>query len=193
MGSSSDLNGQTVFATVGKLKNLLDRLQPHDFDYVIVDEAHHADAPTYRAILGKLEPRFLLGLTATPERADQGDVLALFDDFVAYEAGIGAGVEGGELVPFRYEGLRDSVDYAHIPWRNRQFDPAELAAAVQTQARMERLWEVWGALPGERNLVFCCSIAHATFTKEWLEAKGLKVACVHSSPGRMTACRRSSS
>lgn len=183
VGSSSDLTGQTVFATVSKLKNLLDKLQPHDFDYIIVDEAHHADAPTYRKILKELEPRFLLGLTATPERADEGDVLSLFDDFVAYEAGIGTGVSEGELVPFRYEGLTDSIDYKHIPWRNRQFDPAELAAAVQTEARMQKLWEAWNKLPGERNLVFCCSIAHAEYTTQWLKSKDLRVACVHASPG----------
>ena len=116
---------------------------PERFDVVIVDEVHHATATTYGRILDHLQPKFLLGLTATPERADQGDVLGLFDDFVVFEAGIPEGIEAGHLIPFHYLGLRDVVDYAPIPWRNRRFDPAELARAVQTEARYKRLWKAW--------------------------------------------------
>ncbi len=185
VGSSSSLTGDVVFASVMKLgrPDNLQGITPDAFDYVIVDEVHHADARTYRRILNRLRPAFRLGLTATPERADAGDVLGLFDDFVAFEAGIGSGISLGHLVPFRYIGLADVVDYKPIPWKNRRFDPAELSAAVQTERRMERLHEAWEKHAASRTLVFCCSIAHANFASLWLSKKGIRAVSVHSGGG----------
>lgn len=183
--NQADTEGDVVFASVMKLsrKEHLSRIARDAFDYVIVDEVHHADARTWRRILDHLQPRFLLGLTATPERSDGGDILGLFDDFIAYRVDIGEGVARGDLVPFHYHGLKDVVDYAHIPWRNRRFDPEALAAAVQTGKRMERLWQAWGDHPGARSLIFCCSIPHARYVADWLSARGVRVEAVHSGPG----------
>ena len=184
----ADLDADMVFASVAKLGRERDggarvvAYAPERFDVVIVDEVHHATATTYGRILDHLQPKFLLGLTATPERADQGDVLGLFDDFVVFEAGIPEGIEAGHLIPFHYLGLRDVVDYAPIPWRNRRFDPAELARAVQTEARYKRLWKAWEEHPGARTLVFCCSIEHARFTGQWLERQQVPTRVVHSQP-----------
>ncbi|MCO5170375.1 MAG: DEAD/DEAH box helicase family protein [Planctomycetes bacterium] len=184
-GGVGDLSGELVLASVQKLSrpDQLVRLEPGAFEYVIVDEVHHADAPSYRRVLDRLQPGFLLGLTATPERADDGDVLGLFDDHKPYEAGIGEGIGRGLLSPFAYFGLKDDVDYTNIPWRNRRFDPAALATAVQTQRRMERLWEAWQAHPGGRTLVFCASIEHANFARDWLRARGVRVEAVHTGDG----------
>ena len=184
VGSRTDLEGDIVFASVMKLgrPERLSKVQPEAFDYVVVDEVHHADAPTWRRILTHLRPHFLLGLTATPERADDGDIVGLFDDHVAYEAGIGLGIELGRLVPVHYFGLKDVVDYAPIPWRNRRFDPVEVARAVQSEARMERLWSAWAEHAAARTLVFCFTIAHARFVGDWLSGRGVRVAVVHSEP-----------
>ncbi|WP_434385298.1 DEAD/DEAH box helicase [Melittangium boletus] len=179
----SELDGQVVLASVQKLsspEHLARLAAAEPFDYVVVDEVHHAAAPSYRALLARLAPDFLLGLTATPERADEGDILGLFDDHLAYRVDVGEGIVQGFLVPFAYHGLRDDVAYAHIPWRGRRFDPVELARAVQTQERMARLWEAWEEYPGRRTLVFCCSIAHAEFARDWLRARGVRVEAVHS-------------
>ena len=177
-----DLSGNVVLASVQKLSRPenLELLAQRKFDYVVVDEVHHAAAASYRKILGRVEPRFLLGLTATPDRADEGDVLGIFDDHIAYRADLGVGIHRALLVPFAYHGLKDDVDYANIPWRNRRFDPSELAAAVQTQARMERLWKAWNDHSATRTLVFCCSIEHARFARDWLHGKGVAVRAVHS-------------
>ncbi len=102
----------------------------------VIDEVHHATADSYRRVLQRLDPAFLLGLTATPDRLDGADVLGLFDEFVAFRADLGRGVEVGRLVPFHYLGVRDELDYANIPWRNRRFDADEFGKAVQTEARM---------------------------------------------------------
>jgi superfamily II DNA or RNA helicase/diadenosine tetraphosphate (Ap4A) HIT family hydrolase len=171
-----------VVASVQKLarQENLERIAARGFGYVVVDEVHHADAPSYRRVLDALEPGFLLGLTATPDRADEGDILGLFDDFVAYRADLGVGIARRRLVPFAYQGLRDEVDYAQIPWRNRRFDPDALAAAVQTQRRMERLWQAWITHAASRTLVFCCSVDHARFARDWLRERGTRVEAVHS-------------
>ena len=184
-GDTSELAADLVFASVAKLSrpDHLARLATEHFDYVVVDEVHHAAADSYRKILVRLEPRFLLGLTATPDRADTADILGLFDDFVAYRADIGRGIELERLAPFHYFGVKDEIDYANIPWRNRRFDPELLAAATQTEARMETLWRAWAAHPGTRSLVFCCSISHADFVRAWLRGRGVRVAAVYAGAG----------
>src|SRR6185503_5725396 len=159
------------------------RLAERRFAYVVVDEVHHGTAPSYRSILDGLEPGFLLGLTATPERADGGDVLGLFDDHVAYRADLGAGITRGRLVPFAYFGLKDDTDYAPIDFRGERFDPRALEEAVDTDRRLEQMWRVWQERPGARTLVFCCSIRHAEHARDFLATKEVKVTAVHSGGG----------
>ena len=183
-GSRGDLEGDLVFAMVQKLgrrENFI-HLDPKYFDYVFVDEAHHSEAATYRRILDRVDPLFLLGVTATPERADGADLTGLFDDHVPYQASLGLGIQEGLLAPFAYVGLKDEIDYANIPWRNHRFDPEHLARAAATQQRMEKLWQGWQAHPGSQTLVFCCSIDHADFAHQWLTGKGVRSAAIHSGP-----------
>lgn len=184
VGGRSELEGQVVFASIQKLSRpaQLSRLRGDAFDYVIIDEVHHAAAASYRRLLRLLAPGFLLGLTATPERADEADILRLFDDHMPYRADLAEGISRELLVPFRYTGLADTVDYAPIPWRSGRFDPEALTHAVSSQQRMERLWEAWQAHPGQRTLIFCVSIAHARYVRDWLAGRGVRAAAVHSGP-----------
>lgn len=180
-----ELSATLVFASVAKLARPANvaRLRAERFDYVVVDEVHHAAAESYRRILSAVEAGFLLGLTATPERADDADILGLFDDFVAYRADVRRGIALARLVPFHYFGIADTIDYAHIPWRNRRFDPEQLAAAAETEQRMQTLWRAWQDHPGQRTLIFCASIHHAVFVRDWLTARGLRVAAVFAAEG----------
>jgi superfamily II DNA or RNA helicase/HKD family nuclease/diadenosine tetraphosphate (Ap4A) HIT family hydrolase len=184
MEESADLSADAIFASVAKLAQprVIARLQALCFDYVVIDEVHHAAAPSYQRILAALDARFVLGLTATPERADDRDVFGIFDDFVAYRADIPRGIDLNFLVPFAYHGLKDDIDYAQIPWRNRRFDPEALARAAQTEARMQTLLKAWRAHPGARTVVFCCSVAHAKFTKQWLRAHDIRALAIFSGP-----------
>lgn len=185
VGDDDDLAADLVFASVSKLarpENIA-KLRKATFDYVVVDEVHHATADSYRRILDAVDPTFLLGLTATPDRADSADVLGLFDDHVAYTADIGRGIASERLVPFQYFGVKDDIDYSSIPWRNARFDPKVLAQAAQTETRMQTLWRSWAAHQGARTLVFCCSVAHAQFVRTWLRARGVRANAVYAAEG----------
>ena len=147
-GASCDLSGQLVIASIQKLarpEGLEALAAAPPFDYCVIDEVHHAEAPSYRRVLARLKSLFTLGLTATPERTDGVDVATLFDDILAYQATIGDGIAEGSLVPFRYRGLKDDVDYnsTKIPWRNGRFDPLALEVALENSDRMDRLWAEW--------------------------------------------------
>jgi superfamily II DNA or RNA helicase/diadenosine tetraphosphate (Ap4A) HIT family hydrolase/HKD family nuclease/SOS-response transcriptional repressor LexA len=210
-GSSCDLSGQLVIASIQKLSrpdSLAALAAAAPFDSIVIDEVHHAEAPSYRRVLARLSelsraaPSFTLGLTATPERTDGVDVATLFDDILAAQATIGDGIAEGSLVPFRYRGLKDDVDFEQIPWRNGRFDPAVLEAALENAPRMERLWAEWqkgdaalfptgddgqdasqkrAASPFcKRTLVFCCSRRHAVFARDWLRKRGVAAAAVFS-------------
>jgi superfamily II DNA or RNA helicase/diadenosine tetraphosphate (Ap4A) HIT family hydrolase len=182
---SDELSADAVFASVSKLARaqMIERLRKQRFDYAVIDEVHHAAADSYRRILDALDAGFLLGLTATPERADDGDILGLFDDFVAYRVDISRGISLGHLVPFAYHGVKDDIDYENIPWRNKRFDTEMLTRAAQTEARMATLLRAWQAHPAMRTLVFCCSIEHAKFVKTWLRERGIRIEAVFSGPG----------
>ncbi|MFY0577860.1 DEAD/DEAH box helicase family protein [Cystobacter fuscus] len=183
VGSRGELDADVIFASVQKLsrpENLAWLGEAPPFDYVVIDEVHHASAPSYRGILACLRTTFLLGLTATPERTDAGDILGLFEDNVVYRADLAEGISRELLVPFAYHGLKDDVAYENIPWRNRRFDPAKLAAAVQTEARMRKMWEAWEKHPATRTLVFCASVPHAEYVRDWLKQKGVRAVAIHS-------------
>ncbi|NBW87834.1 MAG: type III restriction endonuclease subunit R, partial [Planctomycetia bacterium] len=192
VGDAGDLSGSLVIASIQKLFRpaglaALDAATSAagPFDYCVIDEVHHAEAPSYRRVLARLKSTFTLGLTATPERTDGVDVATLFDDILAAQATIGDGIAEGSLVPFRYRGLKDNVDFERIPWRNGRFDVSELEAALESAPRMERLWAEWQAAPAGRTLVFCCSRRHAVFARDWLRKRGVLAAAVFSdgSPG----------
>lgn len=185
IGTRSDIQSELVVASIQKLSRPegLERLSVERFDYVVIDEVHHAHAPSYRRVLARVQADFILGLTATPERTDGVDVATIFDDNLAYHATIGDGIAEESLVPFHYIGLKDTVDFRQIPWRNGRFELEELERRVATSERMERLWTAMQEHPGERTILFCCSRRHATFTRDWLRSQGLTAAAVFSGGG----------
>jgi superfamily II DNA or RNA helicase/diadenosine tetraphosphate (Ap4A) HIT family hydrolase/SOS-response transcriptional repressor LexA len=185
LGANSDMSGDLVVSSVQKLtrpEGLL-ALDSHHFDYVVIDEVHHAQAPSYRRVMARLNATFTLGLTATPERTDGVDVASLFDDVLAWQATVGDGIVEGSLVPFHYLGLKDDVDFEQIPWRNGRFDPTALEEKLENSERMERLWTAWRADPAASTLVFCCSRRHALYTRDWLRRRYVSAAAVFSGTG----------
>ncbi|GIU85471.1 MAG: hypothetical protein KatS3mg008_2246 [Acidimicrobiales bacterium] len=181
-GAERDQSGEVVFAGVQSLHRNLGDFRPDEFDYVVVDEFHHAAARTYRRVLAHFRPKFVLGLTATPNRADAADLLALCSDNLVYDCGLVEGVSRGLLCPFTYRAIRDVADYEQIPWRNGRFDLEALTASLATARRARQALDEWRAAGGEsrRTLGFCCTIAHAEFMAEQFRQQGVSAVAVHS-------------
>jgi superfamily II DNA or RNA helicase/HKD family nuclease len=177
-------DADVVFASVQTLARAhhLAQFDRKHFDYVIIDEFHHASAPTYRRLIDYFEPKFLLGLTATPERTDGGDLLELCGENLVYRCDLPEGIRRGLLCPFDYYGVPDDVDYRNIPWRNRHFDETELTAAMATEGRARNALEQLRRYGGTRTLVFCVSQRHADYMAAFLNANGVRAVAVHSGP-----------
>ena len=166
--------------TLGRSAHLA-RFAPDHFDYIVIDEFHHAAAPTYRALLQYFTPQFLIGLTATPDRTDQSNILSLCDDNHVYTCELFSGISAGLLAPFHYYGIWDeSVDYQQIPWRNGRFDPDELSNKLATLARARHALAQWREKGQRRTLAFCVSVRHADFMADQFKKNGIAAAAVHS-------------
>lgn len=182
-GTRRDDGVDLLFASVQTLgqKRHLEDFAPRHFDYIVVDEFHHAAAATYRQLLQHFQPRFLLGLTATPERTDQSDILSLCDDNLVYTCNLFDGVSAGLLCPFTYHGILDEhVNYQAIPWRNGRFDPESLSNKLATLARARHALREWRAKGQAKTLAFCVSRRHADFMVEQFRRADIRTTAVYS-------------
>ena len=183
MGQVRDQDVDVLCASVQTLGRAvhLERFDSRHFDYVVIDEFHHAAAATYRRLLAHFEPRFLLGLTATPERTDQSDILSLCDDNLVFSRNLFAGIEAKLLAPFHYYGIYDeSVDYREIPWRNGRFEPEQLSNKLATLARARHALRQWRSHAQARTLAFCVSITHAEYMATQFQREGIACAAVYA-------------
>ncbi len=183
--SERGFDADLVFASVFSLDRIPEE-HLASFDYVVVDEAHHAAAKSYRRLFDGANARFTLGLTATPDRQDGGDIYALFDGVVAYEKPLLDAIASEWLVPFRYFGIPDTVDYRTLTWVGGPlgYREHELERAVIDDARMARVIDAL-AVPGRegrRTLFFCVGIRHAQHTTAALRHAGWRVARIDSAP-----------
>ena len=182
-GQQRELNVDMLFASVQTLGRTihLEQFATDYFDYIVIDEFHHASAPTYQHLLAHFHPRFLLGLTATPERTDQADILHLCDDNLAFRRDLADGIDSELLCPFHYYGIGDDqVNYQEIPWRNYKFDPEALVNQLATQARARHVLTKWRELHQSRTLAFCVSRRHADFMADYFNRHDVPAVSVHS-------------
>ncbi len=174
-----------VFASIQSLNaaNLHD-LHPDHFDVVIVDEFHHAAAPSYRKLLDHVRPRELLGLTATPERSDDLSILHWFDDRIAAELRLWDAIDQQRLSPFMYFGIHDGLDLTDIPWRRGQgYDVQALSNLyTATDAWARKVVQEVARLADDpatmRALGFCVSIEHAQFMAAHFNRHGIPAVAV---------------
>jgi superfamily II DNA or RNA helicase/HKD family nuclease len=181
---------QHVFASVQSLAQLdLAELKPDLFDLVVVDEFHHAEAATYRRLLNHLRPKVLVGLTATPERADGRDVIARFGGRPAVELRLWEALEQRLLAPFQYFGKHDDVPLDTVRWRRGSgYDVAELSNLYTgSDARVRLILQAVVDTVAEptrmRALSFCVSIEHAIFMSAQFAAAGIASRAVTSRDG----------
>ena len=170
-----------VFASVQTLNNRIDSLflSSSYYDFIIIDEVHHITANSYRPIIRHFEPIILLGLTATPERMDGGDILEDFGGRIAAEIRLPEALNRKLLSPFQYFGITDNVDLSNIRWEKGRYVASELTSVFTANDR--RVNDIFQALDKYvkdiqevRALCFCVSIEHAQFMAEKFILAGLK-------------------
>lgn len=166
-GLSKEIDADFLFATNIILSKNIELFKPDEFDYIIIDECHHAKADTYTKIIDYFKPEFLLGLTATPERNDEKDVFALFDNNVPFELRLRDSIINDIIVPFHYYGISDKyINYGLDKAKERQLI-AQLASSEHIEFVKEQInkYRPQGKL---RALAFCKNISHARMMAEGL-------------------------
>ena len=168
VGGERPRSGRHVFASVQSLANRVDDIDPDGFDVVIVDEFHHAAAASYDRLLKRLRPKFLLGLTATPERADGRPVLEWFDGRIAFESRLWDALDQGLLCPFHYFGVNDTTDLSTVRFERGRYVAGDLDNVLTGDhvraLRIRHAVEEYVTDPHRmRTLGFCAGVAHAHF------------------------------
>jgi superfamily II DNA or RNA helicase len=157
-GNSKELNADFIFATVQTIskQEYLDQFDKNFFDYIVIDETHRAGASSYQRILEYFRPKFLLGMTATPERGDDFNIFQSFDYNIAYEIRLHKALEEDMLSPFHYYGVTDITVNGKVLEENADFN------LLTSNERIDRIIEKanqFGCDNGiVRGLVFCSSV-----------------------------------
>lgn len=184
VGAYKPVNLDHLFISIQTVNSqaLYDTLLADFYDYIIVDEFHHAAAPTYQKLLNHFKPQILLGLTATPERMDGKSILDYFGGRIAAEIRLPEAIDRKLLCPFQYFGVSDTVDLTDLRWVRGGYDKSELNALYSlNRAVAERradhiirsLDKYVTDMEAVKGLGFCVSIEHANFMAEYFNACGI--------------------
>lgn len=181
VGGERPRHWKHVFASVQSLDR--DEHAPDKWDVLIIDEFHHADAASYRRLLSRFTAAEVLGLTATPERADGVDVREMFDGRTAYELRLWDALEQDLLCPFHYYGISDNTDLRDVEWTAGQYSPGALSNLytgndARTLLILKALREKVLDPSLMRALGFCVSVDHAKYMAEAFTARGLPSAAI---------------
>ena len=171
-------NAHVVCGSVQSIALHLDSFREDDFDYLIVDEAHHAAADTYQKVLAYLKPAFTLGLTATPERTDDKSILEIFKN-TAHKIDIQTAVEIGELVPVRCIRIHTNIDLTKVRFCGVQYNIRDLESRIYVPERNRLIVDTWMQyVQNKRTVVFCASVKHAQQIAELFCQQGISAAAV---------------
>lgn len=177
-GLQKDTEQDIIFAsifTLSKSEYLREEyFSRKNFDYIIIDEFHHSSSKSYLRVLDYFQPDFLLGLTATPDRNDNGDIYKLCDYNIAYECDFRVGVNNGWLVPFKYYGIYDDTDYSLIPWRSGKYDVFALENALIVEKRIELIFEKYMIYRKKFTIGFCASVKHCKIMNDYFIKKKVR-------------------
>lgn len=175
-------NAHVVCGSIQSIALHLDQFKDNDFDYLIVDEAHHAAADTYQKVLAYFKPSFTLGLTATPERTD--DNKAILDIFknTAHKLDIQTAVEIGELVPIRCIRIHTNIDLTKVRFNSIQYNIRDLESKIYVPERNRLIVDTWlQYVRNKRTVVFCASVKHAEQIAELFREAGIHASSVSGS------------
>lgn len=163
-------------------QDFTEKTTPDFYDYIIVDEFHHAAAPTYQKLLSYYQPQILLGLTATPERMDKKSILPYFNHRIAAEIRLPEAINRKLLCPFQYFGVTDTVDLDQLKWASGGYDKTELSnlytiSGTIAQRRADHvvssLLKYVTDINDVKGLGFCVTVAHAEFMSGYFNERGI--------------------
>jgi superfamily II DNA or RNA helicase len=181
MGDVRDREEQNIVASIQSISEHLNDFPAAAFQYLVIDEAHHAAAKTYKQVLGYFRPRFVLGLTATPERADGQSILEVFRD-CAHRLTLREAVERGELAPIRCFRVLTNVDLSRVRFNQVQYNRRDIEETVVVPARDRLIVETYVKhVPGRKAVVFCVNVRHGEDLAELFRREGV--------PGRSVSGR----
>lgn len=158
------------------------KTSPDFYDYIVVDEFHHAAALTYQKLLSYYKPKILLGLTATPERMDGKSILPYFNNRIAAEIRLPEAIDRKLLCPFQYFGVTDNVDLDELKWTNGGYDKGELSrvytlsgikARLRADLVVSSVLKYVTDIDDVKGLGFCVTIAHAEFMSDYFNSRGI--------------------
>jgi superfamily II DNA or RNA helicase/HKD family nuclease len=184
VGGHRPEDGRHVFASVQTLSSTNGNgYVADDFDVVIVDEFHHAEARTYERLLDRLRCRWLLALTATPERSDGLDIRRWTDGRTAFDMRLWHALDRELLAPFQYFGIADVADLSTVTWRAGQYDRNELGDLFTGNDARDRLIvrqveRIVGDPRGMRALGFCATVEHAQHMADVFTRAGWPAAAI---------------
>lgn len=184
-GKQKDTDRSMIFASVATLgrKEYLNKsfFAPDYFDYIVIDEFHHAVNEQYLRIVNYFKPQFLLGLTATPERMDGKNIYEICDYNVPYEISLKEAINKGMLVPFHYYGIYDETDYSAIHLVKGRYDEKELNETyIGNVRRYDLIYKYYMKYRSKRAIGFCCSRQHAEEMAKEFCKRGISSVAVYS-------------
>lgn len=174
-GSSKDINADYLFSTIQSMNIHLDKFSRDEFEYIIIDEAHHSASPSYKKVMEYFEPKFLLGMTATPERCDSESIFDIFSN-VALEVRLREALELNLVIPFHYFGITDieGIDLKDVDIN----DVKEISKRLKVNERVGFIIEqmnFYGHDGDKRKCIgFCVGIDHAMYMAEEFNKRGIK-------------------
>ncbi len=163
-------------------QSFTEKTTPEFYDYIIVDEFHHAAAPTYQKLLSYYKPQILLGLTATPERMDGKSILPYFNNRIAAEIRLPEAIDRKLLCPFQYFGVTDNIDLDNLKWAAGGYDKSELSRIYTLSGMMANrradlvvssLLKYVTDIDDVKGLGFCVTIEHAEFMSNYFNEHGI--------------------
>ncbi|MEG1601963.1 MAG: DEAD/DEAH box helicase, partial [Citrobacter sp.] len=172
-------NAHVVCGSIQSVALNLDKFKDNDFDYLIIDEAHHASADTYQKVLAYFRPQFTLGLTATPERTDDNTVILDIFKNTAHKLDIQTAVEIGELVPVRCIRIHTNIDLTKVRFNSVQYNIRDLESKIYVPERNQLIVDTWlQYVKDRRTVVFCASVKHAEEIASLFLAAGVPACAV---------------
>lgn len=181
----------TLFTSIQSFnsKKLYEKTTSEFYDYIIVDEFHHAAAESYQKLLKHYQPNILLGLTATPERMDRKDILHYFDHTIAAEMRLTEAVNQKLLSPFQYFCVSDLVDLSKLKWSRKGYDVKELENVytsndMRSNQIIKSVYKYVTSIDDVKGLGFCVSVEHAKYMADYFNQMGIPSLALHGNVGQ---------